>query len=77
MSWLHNEVISWVIHFTIFFILSRWSGVKVWWAIGLTFGIEIWEMMGWSLADPLAWWFKPDTWMDLIFGWLGIYLSKW
>lgn len=74
---LHSEVISWIIHFVIFFILARWSGIKVWWAFGLTFGIEIWEMIDWSLGDPLHWWLMPDTWFDLLFGWIGIYASKW
>ncbi|PIZ78872.1 MAG: hypothetical protein CO041_04175 [Candidatus Pacebacteria bacterium CG_4_9_14_0_2_um_filter_40_15] len=77
MSWLHNEIISWIVHFVIFFTLARWSGIKWQWAVSLTFGIEIWQMIDFSLLDPLAWWFKIDTWMDILFGWLGIYASRW
>lgn len=70
------DIISWIIHFVIFFVLARWSGIKVWWAVGLTFGIEMWEMLDWSLDDPLAWWGMLDTWMDILFGCIGIYIAK-
>jgi hypothetical protein len=75
-SLLYTEWISWFIHFTMFFILARWSGIKWYWAIILVFAIEIWETADWALNDPLRWWKKPDTYMDIISGCLAIWLAE-
>ena len=77
MNWLDNNVVTWVFHFALFFVLCRWAGLKTWWAVGLAIGIEIDQMWIFSRGDPLAWWMQVDTWMDLLFGYLGIYSSKW
>ena len=72
---LHTHWISWVLHFTGFFLFMRFSGIKPVWAIGFVFGIEIWEMLDWSLRDPMKWWRMPDTYIDIAAGLLGIYLA--
>lgn len=36
-----------------FLLLVRYSGIKIEWAVGFVFGIEIWEMLDWSLQDPI------------------------
>ncbi|HPG41979.1 MAG TPA: hypothetical protein PLP19_17090 [bacterium] len=74
---LYTEWISWVIHFAMFFILARWSGIKWTWAILLVFAIEIWETADWALQDPLRWWKKPDTYIDILTGCLAIWLAVW
>lgn len=72
---LHTHWISWIMHFFGFLIFMRFSGIKPAWAVGLVFGIEIWEMLDWSLQDPIRWWRMPDTWIDIAAGLLGIYLG--
>lgn len=69
---LHTEWISWILHFLIFYTLTRWSGIKWQWALVLVFGIEIWETADWSLKDPVRWWVRLDTWMDIGTGCLAI-----
>jgi len=73
---LRNEEISWILHFIIFYILSKWSGIKWQWAIILVFCIEFWEMIDWSITNPLAWWFKLDTWFDILSGVVAIFLVQ-
>ncbi|MDZ7293963.1 MAG: hypothetical protein ONB14_00915 [candidate division KSB1 bacterium] len=74
---LHTEWISWFIHFLIFFVLMRWSGIKRAWAIILVFAIEVWEMLDWSLTAPLKWWMRLDTHLDIVLGLLGIWTAEW
>ncbi|MBN2030289.1 hypothetical protein JW824_08600 [bacterium] len=50
---LHTHWISWVMHVIGFLLLVRYSGIKIEWAVGFVFGIEIWEMLDWSLQDPI------------------------
>jgi hypothetical protein len=73
---LHTDWISWIIHFFMFLILARWSGIKWVWALILVLSIEIWEMADWSLARPLHWWMRLDTTMDIISGCLGIWIAE-
>lgn len=73
---LYTEWISWFIHFFIFLILSRWSGIKWVWAVILVFAIEVWETVDWSLLNPLAWWTRLDTIMDLIVGCLEVLVGE-
>jgi hypothetical protein len=73
---LYTVWISWLIHFVIFYVLSKWSGIKWQWAIILVFGIEVWEMFDWSRHDLIAWWLRVDTVIDLIFGLSGVYLGN-
>jgi hypothetical protein len=58
-----------------FFVLMRYSGVKLSWAVLLVFGVEIWEMLDWSIKDPLRWWRMPDTYLDIVAGLFGIFLA--
>jgi hypothetical protein len=75
-AFLYTEWISWIIHFFIFFILARWSGIKWIWALILVLSIEVWETADWSLAHPLKWWMKVDTYMDILSGGLGIWIAE-
>lgn len=72
---LHADWISWIFHFVIFYTLARWSGIKWQWALILVFSIEIWETADWSLKNPLYWWTRADTWLDMATGSLGIWLG--
>jgi hypothetical protein len=72
---LHSEPISWIIHFLIFVVLARFSGIKWQWAIMLVLGIEVWEMLDWSLNNPMYWWSKFDTWADIVVGLIGIWIG--
>ncbi len=72
---LYTQWVSWFIHFIGFFIFMRFSGVKLTWAILLVFGVEIWEMLDWSINDPLRWWRMPDTYLDIFAGLCGIILA--
>jgi len=74
---LHTDWISWILHFVIFYGLSRWSGIKWQWALVLIFGIEIWETADWALRDPVRWWVRLDTWMDIITGCLAVGIAEW
>jgi hypothetical protein len=74
---LYTEWISWIIHLAMFYVLARFSGIKWQWALILVFAIEVWETADWSLAHPLAWWVRLDTWMDIIAGSLGIRMAHW
>lgn len=69
---LHTDWISWILHFVIFVILYRWSGLKWQWAILLILSIEIWETADWALDDPVRWWVRLDTWMDIGTGLAGM-----
>jgi hypothetical protein len=73
---LHTDWISWIIHMFMFLILSRWSGIKWIWALILVLSIEIWETADWSLARPLQWWMRLDTYMDILSGGLGIWIAE-
>jgi len=73
---LHTEWISWFIHFILFFILSRWSGIKWFWAFILVLAIEVWETADWALANPIRWWVKLDTYMDILSGCLAIWAAE-
>lgn len=73
---LHTEWISWFIHFIMFFVLMRWSGIKRAWAIILVFAIEVWETLDWSLGKPLLWWSRSDTYLDIATGLLGIFTAE-
>jgi hypothetical protein len=73
---LYTDWISWIIHILLFFILSRWSGIKWFWALILVFSIEIWETADWSPAHPLQWWIRLDTYMDILSGSLGIWIAE-
>jgi len=67
---------SWIIHFGMFFVLMRWSGIKWQWAAGLVLGIEVWECSDWANLDFAYWFGKLDTWLDIAAGALGIWLAK-
>lgn len=73
---LYTEWISWIIHFCLFFILARWSGIKWIWALILVLSIEMWETADWSRSQPLRWWTKAATWMDILSGSLGIWIVE-
>ncbi len=73
---LHTDWTSWILHFLIFYTLVRWSGIKPGWALLLVLGIEVWETSDWALDDPLSWWVRPDTWIDILTGILGIALAE-
>lgn len=74
---LYTDWISWFMHFGIFFVLSRWSGLKWQWALILIFGIEVWEIVDWALQDPMVWWMRLDTWMDVLSGSAGVGVAEW
>jgi hypothetical protein len=73
---LSSDWISWIIHFVIFFIFVRWSGIKWPWALILVLAIEVWETADWSLKDPLHWWTRLDTYLDIVSGGLGIGIAE-
>ena len=75
-AFLYTEWISWITHFLVFFILSRWSGIKWKWAVILVLSIEVWETADWSLAHPWQWWVRPDTYLDIATGCLGIWIAE-
>lgn len=72
---LYSHIASWIIHFIIFLILQKFSGIKWQWALIIVFGIEVWEMLNWSIDDPLAWFATLDTWMDIFAGSFGIVIA--
>jgi hypothetical protein len=74
---LYTDWISWILHLILFFIFSRWSGIKWQWAVMLVFAIEVWETADWSLDDPLRWWARLDTILDILSGGLGIAIAEW
>ncbi|HDQ44560.1 MAG TPA: hypothetical protein ENN17_03545 [bacterium] len=63
-------------HLIGFFLIVRFSGIKTAWAVGFVFAIEIWQMLDWSLKDPLRWWRMPDTYIDVAAGILGVILGR-
>ena len=73
---LHTDWISWILHFFIFFVLYKWSGLKWQWALILIFGIELWETVDWALDNPVRWWVRFDTWADIAAGGLGMMTAK-
>jgi hypothetical protein len=73
---LHTDWISWIIHFFMFLVLARWSGIKWIWAFILVLSIEVWETADWSLARPLQWWMRLDTYLDILSGSLGIWIAE-
>jgi hypothetical protein len=73
---LHTDWISWILHFLIFVILCRWSGIRWQWALIIVFAIEIWETVDWSLARPWRWWMRFDTYADIVSGCLGIWAGE-
>jgi hypothetical protein len=74
-SLLYIDWISWILHFFIFFVLSRWSGIKWQWALMLVFGIEVWETADWAIENPIRWWIRLDTWLDILAGCAGIWIG--
>ncbi len=72
---LYTHWVSWIMHFTGFFIFMRFSGIKLAWAIMLVIGVEIWEMFDWSIKNPLRWWTMSDTYIDIFAGLCGILLA--
>lgn len=68
---LYTDWVSWIIHLAGFYILCRWSGICWPWALGLILGIEIWETLDWSPANPALWWTRSDTWIDILSGIAG------
>jgi hypothetical protein len=73
---LYADWISWILHILMFLILSRWSGIKWPWALILVFSIEIWETADWSAAQPWRWWVRPDTYLDILSGSIGIWIAE-
>ena len=74
---LYTDWMSWILHFFLFYPLARWSGIKWQWAVFLVFGIEIWETADWALNDPISWWGRLDTLLDLLSGCLAIAAAEW
>ncbi|MBN2200694.1 hypothetical protein JW777_01940 [bacterium] len=73
---LYTHWISWIMHFLIFLILCRWSGIRWQWALIIVFAIEVWETADWSPARPWKWWTRFDTWADIAAGCLGIWAGE-
>jgi hypothetical protein len=73
---LHTEWISWIIHFVMFLVLSRWSGIKWRWAVLIVLAIEVWETADWSPDRPWRWWMRFDTHADIVCGCLGIWAGE-
>jgi hypothetical protein len=74
---LYTDWVSWLLHVMLFYPLARWSGIKWQWAVFLVFGIEIWETADWALNDPLGWWTRLDTIMDILSGCLAVAMAEW
>jgi hypothetical protein len=67
---------SWLIHFAIFLMLGKWSGLKWQWALVLIVGIEVWECSDWAKLDFAYWLGKLDTWLDMFAGALAVLITK-
>lgn len=74
--WLNGiEWVSWILHFLMFWVLVRFSGIRYGWALIIVFGIEVWEAVDWSPDHLIVWFYHFDTWMDIICGVLGIAIN--
>lgn len=77
LFWIfHNDAMSWILHLLMFFILSRCSGMKFWWLVVFVLGIEMSQSLEYSWNNPLNWFLRFDTLMDILCGYLGILIDR-
>jgi len=68
--------VSWIVHFAMFLVLVKWSGIKWQWAIVLITCIEVWECSDWAKLDFIYWFTKFDTWADMAAGALAVLIVR-